>query len=90
MIYSFVVTVIFTLIALLAFRKYFYFSALVPLDGLSILIMVAAASFPFLFYRLIQKCCFPTKVDIVIREAKIKNKRLKMQKKMEKKQLIQN
>jgi hypothetical protein len=52
------------------------------MDGISILIMVAGACFPFLFYLLIQKCCYPTKVEIILREAKIKNKRLKNSKKM--------
>lgn len=81
MIYSFIVTCVFVLIPLLAFKKYFLFSSLVPMDLISILIMVFGACLPFILYKLFQKLCCPTTLDTIIKEAKNKSKRLKMKRK---------
>ena len=84
MLYSFFLSCLFILVPLLVFKKYFYFSSINLRDGISILIMISAACLPFMIYRFIQKCFYPTKVEIIIHEAKIKNKRLKIPKNLNK------
>lgn len=77
---SIVISLILYFFCLIFLRKLFLLSVLALPDFFRICLLSVATWFPFQAYQTVQRMFFPEKIDIVINEAKIEEKRLQKKK----------